>query len=336
MRSAAILVAFALSLSSSAFAQKEPGNGSIERNPIVTKDVERNIAAVWKRDQATQRYALTPLTSGTLRQAINDFRDGHADVTRDIHVTSGEFLASTGDYFIAMQVARRPGGDFADGTGVTLFGEVIADSTSKPAMTFEVKRTFHSSKDQLVADVAIKLPPGSYTATVGVALNGTARAMSSLTVTANPIDPKAFGVSRLILSDNIYPLTTPQGPTEPFAFGGLKVVPRGDLPFASDSEIWLFLELRNPGVDERATPGVRARVVLDGPAGATARKRAIPVADLTPIPLKGFPGHFGLGIPLDASTLSPGADSVTVELTDTILGRSWSAGEHFSVAGKAN
>lgn len=311
-------------------AQRGPTGGSIERQPKTPRDYEKQIDSFWKRDQATSRYEIPPLESAVYKQTIEDFHAGHADVVKDLHATWGEFLAGTGEYFVALQISRPAGGDFADGTSTTLFGEVV-DGEGKPVVGFQTTRPLIASNGLVYAELPLKLPPGVYTATAGFAIGGTPRSMVSTTIDADPIDPKGFGVSRLILSDNVYPLTAPQGPADPFAFGGLKVVPRGDHTFAPDRDLWLFLVIRNPGVDAAKSPALQARAIVTGPAGASSRKKAMPVSDLTPTPLQGFAGHWGLGIPLDTSKLAPGEYSVTLELTDTILGRTWSSGEQFTI-----
>lgn len=311
-------------------AQHNPG-GSIEREPKKPRDYERQIDTVWKRDQATSRYDLPPLESAAYKQTIGDFHAGHADVVEDLHAAWGEFLSGTGDYFIALNVARAGGGDFTEGTSATLFAEIV-DANGKQVLGFQTTRPLLASNGLVYAEVPLKLPPGSYKATVGLATGGTPRSMIAVTIDAGPIDPKGFSASRLILSDNVFPLTAAQKPDDPFAFGGLKVVPRGDLTFSAGRELWLFLVVRNPGLEGGTTPVLRARAVLTGPAGPASRTRAIPVSDLTPTPLRGFDGHWGLGIPLDTSRLAPGDYSVSLELTDTLLGATWSAGERFRVA----
>lgn len=312
-------------------AQTPPrGGGPIEREPKSLREMERQIDTFWKRDQATSRYVLPPLESAVYKQTIEDFHAGNADVVEDIHATWGEFLSGTGEYFVALQVSREAGGDFVDGTNATLFGEVL-DATGKQVTGFQTTRPLAASNGLVYTDLSLKLAPGSYSATLGLATGGTPRSMVSVPILSEPIDPKEFGVSRLILADDIHPLAVAQKADDPFAFGGLKVVPRGNLTFATNRELWLFLLLRNPGLDAASSPAVRARVVLTGPAGATSRKRAIPVSDLTPTPVLGFDKHWGVGIPLDTSKLAAGDYGVSLELTDTILGKTWNAGEQFRI-----
>jgi hypothetical protein len=312
-------------------ALAQPRTGSpIEREPKTPRDYERQIDNFWKRDQATSRYVLPPLESAVYKQTIEDFHAGHADVVEDLGATWGEFLSGTGEYFVALQVSRAAGGDFAEGTSATLFGEVL-DAAGKQVVGFQTTRPLAASNGVVYTDLSLKLAPGAYTATVGLATGGTPRSMVSTTIDAGPIDQKAFSVSRLLLSDDIHPLTVPQKADDPFAFGGLKVVPRGDLGFTPGRELWLFLVVRNPGLDDAQAPSMRARVVLNGPAGAATRRKVMQVGDLTPTPLRGFDRHWGLGIPLDSSKLAPGDYSVSLELTDTLLSRTLDAGGQFRI-----
>jgi len=310
-------------------AQPRPGSPA-EREPKTPRDYERQIDTFWKRDQATSRYELPPLESAVYKQTIEDFHAGHADVVEDIRATWGEYLSGTGEYFIALQVSRAAGGDFVEGTNATLFGEVL-DAAGKQVVGFQTTRPLAASNGIVYTDLSLKLAPGSYKATVGLATGGTPRSMVSAQIGAEPIDPKAFGVSRLLLSDDIHPLSVPQKADDPFAFGGLKVVPRGGLGFTSGRELWLFLLVRNPGLDAAKSPAIRARVVLNGPAGAASRKKILPVSDLTPMALQGFDKHWGLGIPLDTTKLAAGEYAVSLELTDTVLSRTWNTGEHFQI-----
>ncbi|MFA6958045.1 MAG: hypothetical protein WC538_19430 [Thermoanaerobaculia bacterium] len=326
---ATVIVIALLVVTLPAFAQPRPGSPA-EREPKTPRELERQIDNVWKRDQATSRYELPPLESAVYKQTIEDFHAGHADVVEDLRATWGEYLSGTGEYFIALQLSRAAGGDFVEGTNATLFGEVL-DAAGKQVVGFQTTRPLAASNGVVYTDLSLKLAPSSYTATVGLATGGTPRSMVTTKIGAEPIDPRAFGVSRLLLSDDIHPLTVPQKADDPFAFGGLKVVPRGDLGFTPGRELWLFLVVRNPGLDAAKAPSIRARVVLNGPAGATSRKKILPVSDLTPTPLQGFDKHWGLGIPLDTSKLAAGDYSVSLELTDTLLSRTWSAGEQFRI-----
>ncbi|MBI2215343.1 MAG: hypothetical protein HYU52_16960 [Acidobacteria bacterium] len=315
----------------STLAQRGPtGGGSLERDPKTPRDYERQIDNFWKRDQATARYVLPPLESAVYKQTIEDFHAGHADVVEDIRATWGEYLSGTGEYFVALQISRAAGGDFVEGSNATLFGEVV-DAAGKQVVGFQATRPLASSNGIVYTDLSLKLSPGSYTATVGLATGGTPRSMVSTQIAADPIDPKAFGVTKLLLSDDIHPLSIPQKADDPFAFGGLKVVSRGDLGFSRSRDLWLFLVVRNPGLDDSSAPAIRARVVLKGPEGAESRRRILPVSDLTPTPLQGFDKHWGLGIPLDTSKLAVGDYAVSLELTDTILNRTWNAGERFTI-----
>jgi hypothetical protein len=162
------------------------------------------------------------------------------------------------------------------------------------------------------------------------------------------IDKDATAVSPLILSNNIYPLTEAQGPTDPFAFGGVRVIPKSDRTFRPTDELWYFFELRNPGLAEAALPEgtvpvnageapkqmpkiqVKLDVVGKDKAG-TPVKMAAPPRETDAIEMKGVPGHYGVGNAIPLSSFKPGDYTFTVKIIDTVKKASYTLSEKFKV-----
>ena len=115
----------------------------------------------------------------------------------------------------------------------------------------------------------------------------------------------------MILSNNAYPLAEAQFITDPFAFGGLKVVPRGNLTFRQAEDLWYFVETRNPGIDPATTqPKMSLKVTITGKTDeGKPVKIAGPAEVVQAIELKGVTGHWGVGqaIPLAGGIIPAGA-----------------------------
>jgi hypothetical protein len=147
------------------------------------------------------------------------------------------------------------------------------------------------------------------------------------------LDHTAEGVSDLILTDNIFPLTSPQQPTDPFAFGGLKVVPKGDAVFARSGDVGYFFEVRNPAVDPATNaPKMTMRLTL---AGTTAEGKNVKIVG-PPEPaqlqaLNGVPGHYVVGQAMPLSTFKPGTYTLNVKLTDVTSGQTYDLSESFRI-----
>jgi len=159
---------------------------------------------------------------------------------------------------------------------------------------------------------------------------------------AGTLDKTASSVSPLILSNNVYPLPVAQNPDDPHAFGGLKVVPKGDRTFHSSDELWYFVELRNPGLTEPAadaaaaptvvTPKIQIKIDVEGTdaAGNKIRRPAAP-REVDAMELKGVPGHYGIGNSIPLASFKPGQYTFNVKVIDTIKKSSYTLSEKFTV-----
>jgi hypothetical protein len=138
-------------------------------------------------------------------------------------------------------------------------------------------------------------------------------AMTRVAFDPEDILPATAGVSRLIVSRDVYILKTAQKPLDPFAFGGTKVIPKADRSFRKAEEVWIFAELRNPSLAEDGTPHIATKTTLEGPTPLSG-----PPLSAIATPLKGVPGHYGLGNAIDVSKLAAGDYKLRVVITDLI------------------
>lgn len=306
-----------------AVAVAAPAPGQIpedrERPRTTSADIERQANNVRTRDLAAERYDVPPLTSRPLKKAVADLKAGSSALPRQLDAVWGEFLAADRAYFVALQISAAAGPELAAGQRVVLFGEVV-DAAGKVAVSFEIEKRAQAAGDRLFVDLPLPIEPGEYLAVVGLADGKTPRSITSFQLAPAAIDGKEFGVSRLLLSDSLFTLPVAQRPDEPFAFGGVKVVPRGDRTFSTAGEAWLFVVIRNPGLDPARGPKLAARVVIE-PASDGGARREIPVRDPAPTALKGFDGQWGFGLPIQLASFPPGEYTVKLEVEDLVLGR---------------
>lgn len=283
---------------------------------------------------------VTQLTTEAFKTAIGEQdRGGHA--------AWGEFVTSFGKTFVPVGV-YVPKSAGLTGADVTLFG-VVRDANGNNILAFEEPVKATETKGDWFVDHTLSLPAGKHRGTFGVAQNGKVVAIASAEMeVAGSLDKDATAISPLILSNNVYPLSAPQQATDPFAFGGLRVIPKADHTFRTSDELWYFVELRNPGVAEPALPEGQVPVsgAATGPmlpkvqvkldvagkdATGKAVKMAAPPRETDAIELKGVPGHFAIGNALPPNTFKPGEYTLTIKIIDTIKKSSYTLTDKFKV-----
>jgi hypothetical protein len=123
-----------------------------------------------------------------------------------------------------------------------------------------------------------------------------------------------------------------QKPTEPFAFGGLKVVPKADRTFTTADELWYFIEVRNPGLGETNAPKLQAKIDIEGTDNDGKKvKKSAPPAEAAVTELKGLTGRFGIGSGIPLAGFKPGKYTFTIKLMDTVSKTSTTLKEDFRV-----
>jgi hypothetical protein len=300
------LVVVAL-LSHQAVAQKPPQPGDDRTDQrIPWKETVRSLDEISRR----QIQDLPALKTARFREAIRGFQPGKLP---DLLVTWGEFVTADGIRFISLQLAPAADNYLKPGTNVVVFAELTGPS-GKPVLDYEESLPVNQSKHDVFVEQSFAFPETHVVATFGVAVANEIVAMTRVPLEIEQITRLSPGVSRLILSDNLYTMTKKQQRFDSFAFGGTKVVPKPGRSFHRTDEVWFFEELRNPSLDPQKVPHVTAKVEIEG-NGKTLSGTPTPV---DPSPLKGVAGHYGIGSTIDLSRLTPGDYKLRVTIRDAI------------------
>jgi GWxTD domain-containing protein len=276
--------------------------------------------------------AASALTTEALRTAVTAARTA-AKPSDTIYLSTGEFITPEGEHFVPVQLwAPKSAGLTAD-SDVTFFGAVESEDGSTQVVTFEEPVKLTASNDDVFYARSLTLQPGKYRATFGFARNGQPVSVVSKPLTVTGLEKDAPGVSPLLLSTHIYPLTEAQQPTDPFAFGGLKVVPRGNGTFRRADELWYFIELRNPGRDAATSaPSLTMTVSVDGTnnEGKKVKMRGAS-APIEAQEMKGVAGHYSVGQAMPLASFKPGDYTMKVKLVDNVLNKTYEVQESFRV-----
>jgi hypothetical protein len=277
---------------------------------------------------------VTALTTPALAAAVSEVKNAAANPHAGKAFASyGEFITAQGDYYVPVMLYVPKGSEAAAAQNVTFFG-VIEDAAGKPVLAFEEQARLTATKDDFFVDKSIVLPAGKHRGYFGLAANGKTLAIVPAEMTlAGSLDKSAPAVSSLMLSNNIYPLVEAQRPTDPFAFGGTKVVPKADKIFrAASDELWYFFEIRNPGLTPEGKPSMQIKVDITGKtAEGTPVKKSAPMSQAEVMELKGVPGHFAIGNAFPLTTFKPGDYTISVRAIDTVSKATYTLTDTFKV-----
>jgi GWxTD domain-containing protein len=287
----------------------------------------------------------TELTTESLKAAVAEMKAAKANPwEKKGYITWGEYVTAEGEYFVPVQLYVPKSAGLSASQSLTFFG-LVQDESGNNVAAFEEPAKLTASKDDFFADRSLTaLPAGKYRGYFGLAENGKPVSMASADMQlAGTLDKDATAISPLILSNNVYPLAEAQNPDDPHAFGGLKVVPKGDHTFRPSDELWYFIELRNPGLSEPAaadaaaavpvTPKIQVKIDVDGVEKEGGKKIRRPAAprEIDAMELKGVPGHYGLGNSIPLTSFKPGEYTFNVKVIDTIKKTSYTLSEKFTV-----
>jgi GWxTD domain-containing protein len=264
--------------------------------------------------------------------AVDEFRKATGNPYKNAYITYGEFITPEGDYFVPVQIAVPSDAGLKADENLTFFS-LVEDAEGNIVGVWEEPAKLAASRTDLYYDKSLNLEPGKYKATFGLAKNGTPVTMASAEMDLAALSKDAAGTSRLILSNNIYALSAAQNPDDPFAFGGIKVIPKGDGRFLQADELWYFFELRNPGVDA-ASNGPKVQVKVDVEGTTTAKKKVkmgAPLSEAVAEPLKGVPGHYGIGSSIPLSGFEPGDYTIKLKVIDTVSKQTYNMEQPFKV-----
>ena len=273
-------------------------------------------------------------------------------------ITYVEFVSPSGDYYapVALYVPASTGvtPDGAD----TFFG-IVEDAAGKRVAVFEEPAKLTASKTDLYYDRTLILPSGKYTATFGLAKAGAPVVVASAPLELTALGKDSTGTSRLVLSDDVYELPEAAPVKTPFAFGKLKIVPKGNLTFTNKDELQYFVEVHNPGLADVAPPEGMAPApasqasgsqpatvplpkmqtkieILDAKGAALA---GAPLAETPAMPLSGRagPGQYAImgSIPLAKlkSPLPKGSYTLRMKIVDTVTKQSYTVDQPFKITG---
>jgi GWxTD domain-containing protein len=271
-----------------------------------------------------------------LEAALADAKAGKVS-NKGASLSYAEFVSPAGDPFVPVAVYIPSSSNIAADAADTIFG-AIEDASGTRVTTFEEPAKLTASRTDFFVDKSLTLQPGKYTAIVGLAKAG-----QPVLVTSGPIEvagpsKESVGTSRLILSDNVYELGTAEPAKAPFAFGKLKVVPKGNLTFKNSDELNYFVEVNNPGIDTASNmPKLQFKLDLTG--GPDKKTISAPLTDAAPLPLTGAPGpgHYAIlsTIPLAEvkPALKPGDYTLKMKIVDTVSKQSYTVEQSFKVSG---
>ena len=276
---------------------------SAERTPKTMTDAERmNDKIIASREyDANARNLLSKRFS----EALEAFAPG---AQPELLASWGEFVAVDGRPFIALQLAL-PGG--ASPPDVMLFGRVN-DENGRLITTCNEKVVVKKSGDDRFVERSLTLPLLKSTGTFGVARGSEILGMVRVNFDPEQVAQGVAAVSRLIVSSDVHVMSGAQGPRDPFAFGGTKVVPKPGGQFRRSDAVWLFAELRNPALDASGTPHLTTKLTI------TPSNVGGPPMPAEATPLKGMAGHYGIGNTIDIARLKPGDYTVRVVFTDLL------------------
>jgi hypothetical protein len=298
-------MALLLLVTTSAFAQAN-------RDPKTLTDSER------ANDTLVARRAFDASARALLSPAFRDAIDHYTAGLSDLQPAWGEFVAADGIPFLALQLAPHDAASMKVGERVTFFG-LLADETGKTVATFNEPQSVAGSNGDVFVERSLVLPMRKMRGTFGLARRNVVIGLTRVDFDPEPVTASGSGISRIIASSDVHVLPAAQAPLDPFSFGGTKVVPKPGSSFRASDEVWLFTELRNPALGSDGLPHVKTKVEIEG------KGKSIPglPADAEATPLKGVPGHYGIGSTIDVSSLPPGDYAVRLTLTDTTAKQSY-------------
>ena len=267
-----------------------------------------------------------------LDTAYKQFKSDNKPSVGPAELTWGEFVSSAGEPFVSAQLYVPTGAGIAAGQKVTFFS-VVENEAGEILEVHEDPVTMNASGTDSYADRAFPLAPGSYTATFGLAADGKVLAARRAPIKIEAVDPAASDISPLLLAESIQPLTTTWNDMDPFIFGGLKVVPKGDAQFGTKGDLWYFLEMRNPGMTPEGAPKVRVQLDITGKTAKGPVKMNFPLSDTETAKLKGTKDRYAVGTAIPLEGFVPGEYTMKLKVIDTVNNKTYNLQKEFRVKG---
>ncbi len=272
----------------------------------------------------------TAFRDAALKAAYDKFKAEQKAVGTS-YLTWGEYVTPEGEGFVPVSLFVPASANIPAGRKVTFFG-VVEKASGEIVQILEEEATLIASGRDAYVDRSLRLEPGQYKAAFGVAADGQALALTPAEFTVLGLKAGDTAISQLILSNNAFPLPQAQKRTDPFAFGGFKVVPKGDAVFATTDELWYFMEMRNPGVGETGAPKVMVKMDINGKTASGKTERMdFPIQGVDTLPLKGVPNHFGLVQAVPLTDFEQGQYTIKLKVIDTVLKKTYEVERKFEV-----
>jgi len=305
---------------------KAPDWGAISQQQAAAAAEAARVAAL----QAPPLKA--ELASDVNKQALATFKGSATSPYKGAFVTTGEFITVEGHSFVAAQLYLSGGMSLAGDQVVTFFG-VVEDAAGKAVGAFEEEAKLRANRHgDLYTDRSIPLPAGKYVCFLGAQANGVVVAIAKADLTVTGLTKDTPSVSNLMLASAIYPMTEAQRPADPYAFGGLKIVPEGDGTFFTDDELWFLVELRNPGLDPTTSmPKIQLGAEVEGMVNGKPKKLKMPLAPMDAQQVKDTPGHFILGTSIALAKLPVTDYKIKVKVIDSVLTKTYEMEGKFSL-----
>jgi GWxTD domain-containing protein len=288
--------------------------------------------------EAQRRAAMLPppakgsVESAALNAAVEGFRTAETSPYKVASLTFGEYMTPDGQYFVPVQLYFGSDAAIAADQEVTFFGVVEGPDGNVIAAYQEPIRVRSNAGGETYVDRSLIIDPGTYKGIFGVSKGDSVLAMAKADMELSAISATEPSVSRLVLSKNIFALSEAQMPTDPFAFGGLKVVPEGDLTFSQNDEMWYFFEMRNPGVDEAAGgPKVQMQIEVSTEINGQSKKRRAPMMEATVQPVKDTPGHFIVGSSIPLAGFDASDYTIAIKVIDTVARKTYNLEGSFKI-----
>jgi len=278
------------------------------------------------------RVRRTTFNDLLLDAAFKKFRSGDQTTIGPANLTWSQFVTPEGQNFVSAQLYAPAGSNISAGQKVTFFS-VVENSAGQIVDIDETATAMVASGNDVYVDKSVPLEPGSYAATFGLAADGRILSAIRTGVKVEALDPAASSISPLILSNNVYPLKEAVGPTDPFTFGGLKVVPKGDALFTPSGDLWYFVELRNPGTTEQGTPSITTQIDIEGSTPKGPVELRFPMKPANAAKLQGAKEWYAVGLAIPLEGFVPGDYTIKVRIVDTVLGKNYNLEKHFRVRG---
>jgi GWxTD domain-containing protein len=279
--------------------------------------------------------AMTAFKTESLRTAVTEFKSAKTNpYNNKVAVTFTELVSPAGDFYVPVQLYIPKSAGLTAESVTTFFG-VVEDAAGNTVAVFEEPATLSASKGDLYFDRSLTLQPGTYRATLGLsAADGKPVVMSTTAMDLKPFGKDTKGISRLILANDIHETEQAALAGAPYAFGRVKIVPKGDRVFTNKDEINYFLEVMNPSIDETSNAPklqVKLDLIQSSTGGKPGRTISAPLSDASPLPLTGQAGagQYAIlaGIPLGQmkNPLPAGDYTLRVKVIDQVTKENWTA-----------